>query len=217
MPGTVEKESSLFSTCSTQTELSFVKTPVFLNDASSSNLMTDHCYAPPLSSTDVREYVTLQLMNCPLKFQNSMLNFPSQKSLFSIDKLKYDDGAVKFYTGFPNFSSLESVFEYLAPKLDNISYWRGSKSHDVSKDKRDRSDEHGKSVGVYRISILRIRSEPDLPAMTGFFYNNKVLRFFARKCIARRTKRTVLSIYHPVFLFPDDKHFQVKSTSKALV
>ena len=158
-----------------------------------------------------------KLMNCPLKFQNSMLNFPSQKSLFSIDKLKYDDGAVKFYTGFPNFSSLESVFEYLAPKLDNISYWRGSKSHDVSKDKRDRPDEHGKSVGVYRISIFRIRPEPDLPAMTGFFYNNKVLRFFARKCIARRTKRTVLSIYHPVFLFPDDKHFQVKSTSKALV
>ena len=33
----------------------------------------------------------------------------------------------------------------------------------------------------------------------------------------RRTKRTVLSIYHPVFLFPDDKHFQFKSTSKALV
>ncbi|XP_065055342.1 uncharacterized protein LOC135683889 [Rhopilema esculentum] len=180
LPDTVEKESSLFSTCSTQTELSFLKTPVYLNDASSSNLMTDHCYAPPLSSTDVREYVTLQQKIDELSLKVSELNAElsiAKKSLFSIDKLKYDDGAVKFYTGFPNFSSLESVFNYLAPKLDNISYWRGSKSHDVSKDKRDRPDEHGKSGPKRKLSYFEGYVLVLMRLKVGLFVNDLADRF----------------------------------------
>ncbi len=61
----------------------------------------------------------------------------AKKALFSVEKLKDDDSAVKFYTGFPSYSSLAAVLEYLKPKLDNLSYWRGSKSQDSKKEKEE--------------------------------------------------------------------------------
>ena len=32
---------------------------------------------------------------------------------FSVDMIKHDNDAVRFYTGFPNYSSLLTVFEYV--------------------------------------------------------------------------------------------------------
>ena len=55
-----------------------------------------------------------------------------EKSRFSIDKIKDDNSATKFYTGFPNFSSLFATYEYLEPKLSRMHYWRGSKSSENS-------------------------------------------------------------------------------------
>ena len=61
LPDITEEEESSFSTCAAQTDFSFVKTPVYLDDADvSSHLMTDHCYAPPLPSNEQREYVNFQ-------------------------------------------------------------------------------------------------------------------------------------------------------------
>ena len=54
-----------------------------------------------------------------LEDENSQLRV----QLFSVDKLKNDDSAVRFYTGFPNFDTLIDVFSYLLPKLEHITYW----------------------------------------------------------------------------------------------
>ena len=51
-----------------------------------------------------------------------------KSTLFTIEKSKNDNAAVKFYTGFPNFGSLNAVFEYFEPKLERMQYWRGPKS-----------------------------------------------------------------------------------------
>ena len=47
---------------------------------------------------------------------------------FTLEKLKNDDSADKFYTGFPNFGSLNAVFEYFESKLEYMQYWRGPKT-----------------------------------------------------------------------------------------
>jgi len=46
---------------------------------------------------------------------------------FSLDKIKGDDAAILFYTGFPNYNALMSFYDYLKPKLDKIQYWKGEK------------------------------------------------------------------------------------------
>jgi len=53
-------------------------------------------------------------------------NSQFREKLFSVDKLKNDDSAVRFYTGFPNFDILMDVFSHLLPKLEHITHWRGS-------------------------------------------------------------------------------------------
>ena len=52
----------------------------------------------------------------------------ARKALFSEEKLQNDDVAVKLYKGFPSYSSLLAIFEYLERKLQHPSYWRGAKS-----------------------------------------------------------------------------------------
>ena len=51
-----------------------------------------------------------------------------QAPQFSLEKIKDDDSAVRFYTGFPNFSTLFVVFEYFKPKFEHVHYWQGPKS-----------------------------------------------------------------------------------------
>ena len=38
-----------------------------------------------------------------------------QKQLFSVDRFKHDDSSMRFYTGFPNWSTFLAVFNYLNP------------------------------------------------------------------------------------------------------
>ena len=46
---------------------------------------------------------------------------------FSLDKIKDDDSAVLFYTGFPNYGALISFYNFLEPKLKKMQYWKGEK------------------------------------------------------------------------------------------
>ena len=44
---------------------------------------------------------------------------------FSIDKIKDDNAAVLFYTGFPSYDALISFYNYVEPKLSKMQYWKG--------------------------------------------------------------------------------------------
>ena len=59
-----------------------------------------------------------------------------------------------------------------------------------------------------------LRRRTILPDFTVWSGHCLILIFFARKCTARSTQRTILLLYHPVFLFRDDRHFRFKSIFK---
>ncbi|KAK3089662.1 hypothetical protein FSP39_005462 [Pinctada imbricata] len=44
---------------------------------------------------------------------------------FGVNKIKDDNDAMLFYTGFQNYGVFRSVFEYLESKAENLQYWRG--------------------------------------------------------------------------------------------
>lgn len=44
---------------------------------------------------------------------------------FSLEKIKDDNAAVLFYTGFPSYDALISVYKYIEPKLAKMQYWKG--------------------------------------------------------------------------------------------
>ena len=46
---------------------------------------------------------------------------------FSLDKIKDDDSAVLFYTGFPNYAALIGFYNFIEPKLKKMQYWKGEK------------------------------------------------------------------------------------------
>ena len=46
---------------------------------------------------------------------------------FSLDKIKDDDSAILFYTGFPSYKPLMSFFKYIEPKLEKMQYWKGER------------------------------------------------------------------------------------------
>ena len=46
---------------------------------------------------------------------------------FSLDKIKDDDSAVLFYTGFPNYAALIGFYNFIESKLKKMQYWKGEK------------------------------------------------------------------------------------------
>ena len=61
---------------------------------------------------------------------------------FSIEKIKDDNVAILFYTGFPNYQALVSFYTYIEPKLHKMQYWRGDKQVKESQPYQD--DKHRK-------------------------------------------------------------------------
>ena len=47
---------------------------------------------------------------------------------FSLDKIKHDNSAILFYTGFPSYEALIGFFNYIRPKIPQMQYWKGENS-----------------------------------------------------------------------------------------
>ena len=54
---------------------------------------------------------------------------------------------MKFYTGFLSYSSFQAVFEYVKPKLENMSYCRGTRSTNISTDQEQEQNLTSKKRG----------------------------------------------------------------------
>ena len=50
------------------------------------------------------------------------------RRLFSLDKIKHDNSAILFYTGFPSYEALIGFCNYIRPKIPKIQYWKGENS-----------------------------------------------------------------------------------------
>ena len=47
---------------------------------------------------------------------------------FSLNKIKHDNSAILFYTGFPSYEALIGFFNYIRPKIPKMQYWKGENS-----------------------------------------------------------------------------------------
>ena len=67
---------------------------------------------------------------------------------FSLDKIKDDNSAILFYTGFPSYKALMSFYKYIEPKLEKMQYWKGER---LIKDSQPyQEDENRKKPGPSR-------------------------------------------------------------------
>lgn len=67
---------------------------------------------------------------------------------FSLNKIKDDNSAILFYTGFPCYEALISFFKYLEPKLGKMQYWKGE--HLVRENQPYQEDENRNKPGPSR-------------------------------------------------------------------
>ena len=65
-----------------------------------------------------------------LKGTVAQLKADATASKFCIENISKDEQLVTFYSGFPNYATLKSCYDYLGPTVDNLMYW-GSKDKDV--------------------------------------------------------------------------------------
>ena len=112
-------------TVSTQTDFSFIKAATYLPFDSCDNqndIMKIFIEAENLKLEASALTLKIDALNCELD-QLKLKLTQMQSNVFSIEKLKADDSATKFYTGFPNYSSLMATFEYFEPKVNRMHYW----------------------------------------------------------------------------------------------
>ena len=107
---------------STQTDFSFISSAVYL---------------PSDSGEANHEIMKVFVETNNLKLEVQELNSKISSLCNQVASLE----STRFYTGFPNFSSLLATFEYFEPKLSRMHYWRGKQSSSTS-DLRY----HGKSI-----------------------------------------------------------------------
>ena len=67
---------------------------------------------------------------------------------FSLDKIKDDDSAILFYTGFPSYQALINFYKFIEPKLGKMQYWKGEQF--VKESQPYQEDENRKKPGPSR-------------------------------------------------------------------
>ena len=133
--------NALDPSVSTQTNLSFIVKPIFLESPVNYDFAIDHEYSQAnQDDAGVIDLINLTKKVEELSFKVAELDNElgiAKKALFSVEKLQEDNSAVKFYTGFSSYSSLVAASEYFEPKVKHMTYWRGTKSHCMSKGQKD--------------------------------------------------------------------------------
>ena len=130
---------------STQTDFSFIEFSAYLpSDSRDSN---NHLMKVFIGAENLKletNELTSKISSLNDQLEKLELQLTQLKtSVFSVEKLKADNSATRFYTGFPNFSSLLASFEYLEPKVKRMRYWHGKgcssgNSNAVQNDKSNR-------------------------------------------------------------------------------
>ncbi|XP_065054824.1 uncharacterized protein LOC135683491 [Rhopilema esculentum] len=127
---------------STQTDFSFVNSPTYLPidfEKMENDIMDSFIKSDTLQSQS--QELSAKVIELENQVEQLELQLAQVKlSLFSIEKLKSDSSATRFFTGFPNFPTLMSTFEYFEPKVQQMHCnWCGNKSSQSSDDYHTKS------------------------------------------------------------------------------
>ena len=208
-----------------QTSFSFVSYPVYLDPTTfETDVAHDHGYTTSTFTNNILFNICSEHEKMKMELENAVTRIKTLKETlsnleaeinnyrsreFTFDKIKEDPAAVKFYTGFPNALSLESVFEYLEKKLINLQYWTGPKTLDKketsylgsSKPGRKRSLSHKQE---FFIVLLRLK--------VGLFVNDIADRFNISPGHVSKIFTTWINfLYHELpLLFPFPSQSMIK-------
>ena len=107
---------------------------------------------PPNVILELQRKIALlatRLANCQEKLSEAEKeNTALLRCQFSLDKIKDDNAAVLFYTGFPSYEALISFYKYIEPKLSKMQYWKGENLVKESQPYQD--DENKRKPGPSR-------------------------------------------------------------------
>ena len=127
-PHAIFVEEPKFKSVEVQTDFSFVDTPIYFlsNEEPIVNIDHDYSILPIVTNSLASISISFSLFQDKVKQQFEEINKLKLKvtnlqedietllsKRFSVDMIKHDNDAVRFYTGFPNYSSLLPVFEYV--------------------------------------------------------------------------------------------------------
>ena len=134
-------EEPKFKSIEVQTDFSYVHAPIYFPSEAEVIVNQDHSYSvlPTVCNEVAAVSMSFSLFEKKVNMQFQEINRLKLKVIeleeyieklnapqFSLEKIKDDDSAVRFYTGFPNFSF--AVFQYFRPKFEHVLYWQGPKS-----------------------------------------------------------------------------------------
>ena len=140
-------EEPKFKSVEVQTDFSFVDTLIYFpsNEEAIVNIDHDYSILPSVTNSLASISISFSHFQDKVKQQFEEINKLKLKvtnlqdyieillsKRFSVDMIKHDNDAVHFYTGFPNYSSLLAVFEYVESKFEKVHYWQGPCSLSLS-------------------------------------------------------------------------------------
>ena len=71
-------------------------------------------------------FVKLKEENLKLQMENAQLLQQLKLSQFRLDNILKNDQKIQYYTGFPNYGTLKSFYDFLGPAVNNLNYWGSS-------------------------------------------------------------------------------------------
>jgi len=88
-----------------------------------------------------------------LKAEVTILRDERKQCSFSLETLLPNDEAVRFYTGFVDRATFDSVLAYLSPKAEKMHYWREKgKYYDKAKSKTGK--QRGRTIAVEFLAVM---------------------------------------------------------------
>ena len=137
--------------------------------------------------------------------ENEIKYYESNK--FTIDKIKDDNAAVMFYTGFQSYEVFESVCKYLEGKAERLQYWRGKcESNDSKIYQCNNLNKPGPKRKMsfreeFFMVLIRVR--------VGLFVRDLADRFEISQCMFSKTFTTLLDFLNEelpmLFPFPSQE------------
>ena len=90
-----------------------------------------------------------KLANCQLKLREAEEeNAILVERQFSLDKIKHDNSAILFYTGFPSYEALIGFFNDIKQKIPKMQYWKGENA--LKESQPYQTDDNKKKPGPSR-------------------------------------------------------------------
>ncbi|XP_069106381.1 peroxynitrite isomerase THAP4-like isoform X2 [Argopecten irradians] len=121
--------------------------------------MAHHDYAIVTDKTeDVKNYVNTGIQyecdpvleeNISLREENIILREKERKLTFSVEKIKENDKATRFYTGLPTFGVFLWLFNFLKIKAQDMTFWDGQNT--PGDRKRPMNIEY--PLSVYKVNV----------------------------------------------------------------